>query len=62
MKMEGGYPHSQAGIPMADLMAEVGVSAAGTQYLASGLAKVLARKNRFLLYLSVVDNDSSVTV
>lgn len=60
--MEGGYPHPQTGIPKADLMAEVGVSAAGIQYLAHGLAKVLARKNRFPFYPSVLDNNSSVTI
>lgn len=60
-RLEGRYPHPQTGIPKADLMAEVGVSAAGIQYLARGLAKVLARKSRFTFYLSVWDNNSSVT-
>lgn len=57
----GRWVHPQTGIPKADLMAEVGVSAAGIQYLARGLAKVLARKSRFTFYSSVLDNNSSVT-
>lgn len=61
-ELEGGYPQPQTGIPTADLMAEVGGSAAGIQYLASGLEKVLARKNRFAFCSCVLDNNSSVTI